>query len=163
MTSLFFDDLKLGKFAYNEEDGYFEGIIIHKGKTITIDMPLFDGESIHDASKVYAEIWKRIHNRLDEFVQESSLYVARELLEYANFVLSEKCEDPALFVPLNENEFAELIPLCGISIEDADGELMLWFEDDNMFGEYVGIEISVVCWGKIDSDKFSFCNAHTMS
>lgn len=120
----------LGSFTLDRSFSWFERYIDLNGDraAIYLKTDTEDGDTAEKALAIFGEIC----GNLDEFEQKVRLAAADELLENANDWAADGCEEGEEPEEITRESFAERIELDSISI-DADGEITLFYDDDDIF------------------------------
>ncbi len=139
---------ELGIFSLNREFSWFEGEADWNGITVSVFMETDeqDGESAKKAEEALLEFSKNF----EELDEKYRLFAAKQLTDLANDWL-ESDDSGENSEKITEERFAERIEMREITF-CSDGELTLYYSDDDMFWGH-SIEITVDASGEpLDAD-----------
>ena len=131
------EDKSLGTFVLNRRFSWFEGTVDWLGTECDVSLEN-DEENEETAKNAYAHLQK-LYGNLKEWDEKFRLFAAKELLELANVWYEdeyldedEESDDSANEIHITEEEFLRRISVESIIITP-DGELTLFYKDDDMF------------------------------
>ena len=120
-----------GKFVLDKEIEMFEGSIEKKKKKIILYLEI---------EKNDPETWDNAHENMKRFISELDIrdkemreFSADSLTDLANDWLEDSVEDDEEEIEeITEEDFAQRIDLCEISV-DSEGSYAVYYSDDDMF------------------------------
>lgn len=124
------EDEVLGEFVLDKDLEMFEGSIERNGKKIILYLEI---------EKDDPETWDNAHENMKRFISELDIrdkemreFSAESLTDLANDWLEDSVEDDEEIEEINEEDFAQRIDLCEISVDD-EGSYTVYYSDDDMF------------------------------
>lgn len=125
------DDENIGEFVLDKDLEMFEGSIERDGERVILYL---------EVDKDDPETWKTAHENMKRFVSELDIrdkemreFSAEALTDLANDWLADSVEDDEEEIEeITEEDFAQRIELCEISV-DSEGSYTVYYSDDDMF------------------------------
>lgn len=124
------EDEVLGEFVLDKDLEMFEGSIERNGKKIILYLEI---------EKDDPETWDNAHENMKRFISELDIrdkemreFSAESLTDLANDWLEDSVEDDEEIEEINEEDFAQRIDLCEISVDD-EGSYTVYYSDGDMF------------------------------
>ena len=141
-------DEGLGEFVLEKDLEMFEGSIDIDGEKIILYL---------EVEKDVPETWNIAHANMKKFISELDIhdkemreFSAKSLTDLANEWLEDSVEnDEEEIEEITEEDFAQRIDLCEISV-DAEGSYTVYYSDDDMFWGH-SIEVSGTLENGIES------------
>lgn len=131
-------DNEIGHFALDRDYDWYEGEIDWLGENCQVMLEL-DAEGADTADKAMDAL-RRLVEDLASWDERIRRFAAKELVELANDWREEEDEEVADITP---EEFAKRIEISEISV-DADGDMEITFNDDDMFwGHYIVVYANI--------------------